>query len=140
MALKSPEAVLRNALITNSAVQALVNGRIYPLRYVGPTPIQLPIIIWRRARVLRNITMAGLPGGEPRVTVEFYIYGTTYEGARDLADKCRRVLDGFGGEFDNTVVRQTFLEDEADDLVEIEGAENSLYVVRQQYDLFWTES
>jgi hypothetical protein len=86
------------------------------------------------------MTMAGVPGGEPRVTVEFYIYAETYETARDLADRCRRVLDGFGGTFENTEVRQAFLEDEADDLVDVEGAENSLYVVRQTYDLFWTES
>jgi hypothetical protein len=31
------------------------------------------------------------------------------------------------------------LMDEADDLVEIDGAENSLYLVRQTYDLFWVE-
>ena len=139
MALKSPEAVLRNALVTNVDVQALISGRIYPLRYVGPSPIQFPLIIWRRARVLRDIGMNG-PTGQPRVTVEMYVYGTTYEAARDLADKCRRVLDGFSGSFDNTEVRQVSLMDEADDLVEIDGAENSLYLVQQTYDLFWVEN
>jgi hypothetical protein len=139
MALKSPEAVLRNALISDADVQALVNGRIYPLRYVGPSPIQFPIIIWRRARVLREMAMSG-PVGLPKVTVELYVYGVTYEAARDLADKCRRVLDGFAGSLDNTEVRQSFLVDEADDLVEIDGAENSLYLVRQTYDLFWLEN
>jgi hypothetical protein len=139
MALKSPEAVLRNALISDADVQALVSGRIYPLRYVGPSPIQFPIIIWRRARVLREMAMSG-PVGLPKVTVELYVYGVTYEAARDLADKCRRVLDGFAGSFDNTEVRQSFLVDEADDLVEIDGAENSLYLVRQTYDLFWLET
>ena len=139
MALKSPEAVLRNALVTNADVQALISGRIYPLRYVGPSPIQFPLIIWRRARVLRDIGMNG-PTGQPRVTVEMYVYGSTYEAARDLADKCRRVLDGFSGSFDNTEVRQVSLMDEADDLVEIDGAENSLYLVQQTYDLFWLEN
>jgi hypothetical protein len=139
MALKSPEAVLRNALISDTDVQALVNGRIYPLRYVGPSPIQFPIIIWRRARVLREMAMSG-PVGLPKVTVELYVYGVTYEAARDLADKCRRVLDGFAGSLDNTEVRQSFLVDEADDLVEIDGAENSLYLVRQTYETFWLET
>ena len=139
MALKSPEAVLRNALISDTDVQALVNGRIYPLRYVGPSPIQFPIIIWRRARVLREMAMSG-PVGLPKVTVELYVYGATYEAARDLADKCRRVLDGFAGSLDNTEVRQSFLVDEADDLVEIDGAENSLYLVRQTYETFWLET
>jgi hypothetical protein len=139
MALKSPEAVLRNALISDTDVQALVSGRIYPLRYVGPSPIQFPIIIWRRARVLREMAMSG-PVGLPKVTVELYVYGVTYEAARDLADKCRRVLDGFAGSLDNTEVRQSFLVDEADDLVEIDGAENSLYLVRQTYETFWLET
>ena len=139
MALKSPEAVLRNALISDTDVQALIGGRIYPLRYVGPSPIQFPIIIWRRARVLREMAMSG-PVGLPKVTVELYVYGATYEAARDLADKCRRVLDGFAGTFDNTEVRRSLLMDEADDLVEIDGAENSLYLVRQTYDLLWLEN
>ena len=139
MALKSPEAVLRNALVTNADVQALISGRIYPLRYVGPSPIQFPLIIWRRARVLREVGMNG-PLGLPRVTVELYVYGTTYEATRDLADKCRRVLDGFAGVLDHTEVRQVSMMDEADDLVEIDGAENSLYLVRQTYDLFWVEN
>ncbi len=139
MALKSPEAVLRNALISDTDVQALLGGRIYPLRYVGPSPIQFPIIIWRRARVLREMAMSG-PVGLPKVTVELYVYGATYEAARDLADKCRRVLDGFAGSLDNTEVRQSFLVDEADDLVEIDGAENSLYLVRQTYETFWLET
>ena len=139
MALKSPEAVMRNALVTNADVQALISGRIYPLRYVGPAPIQFPLIIWRRARVLRDVGMNG-PTGLPRVTVELYVYGTTYETARDLADKSRRVLDGFAGSLDNTEVRLVSLMDEADDLVEIDGAETSLYLVRQTYDLFWVEN
>lgn len=139
MALKSPEAILRNALVSNEEVQALIGGRIYPLRYVGTSAIEFPLIIWRRARVLREMAMSG-PVGLPRVTVELYVYGTTYETARDLADKCRRVLDGFAGVLDNTEVRQVSLMDEADDLVEIEGAENSLYLVRQTYDLFWVEN
>lgn len=140
MSLKSPEAVLRNALVTDASVQTIVNGRIYPLRYTGSSKIQFPLIIWRRARVLRNLTMSGLPGGEPRVTVELHHYGATYESVRELADACRRVLDGYAGSFNNTEVRQVSLEDEADDLVDVEGAEDSLYVVRQQYDLFWLES
>lgn len=139
MSLKSPEAVLRNALVTNADVQALISGRIYPLRYTGPSKIEFPIVVWRRARILRIPTMGG-PAGLPKVTVEMNFYGSTYESARDLADKARRVLDGYAGSFNNVVVEQSTLEDESDDLVEVEGSEASLYVVRQQYDVFWQES
>ena len=139
MSLKSPEAVLRSALVGNADVSALVAGRIYPLRYVGPQPVQFPIIIWRRSGVLRDQTL-GAPMGVPRLTVEFYIYATTYETARDLADKCRRVLDGYGGTVDNVQVKQVALTDESDDLVEQEGAETSLYSVRQSYEIRWQET
>jgi hypothetical protein len=60
--------------------------------------------------------------------------------ARDLADKCRRVLDGYAGSIDNTEVRQATLEDESDDIVDQEGAETSIYSVRQEYDIFWVEN
>ena len=139
MALKSPEAVLRNALVSSQSVQALISGRIYPLRYVGPAPIQFPLIIWRRAGITRTASLT-LPGGVPKVVMELLIYATTYNAARDLADKCRKVLDGYAGSFDNTEVRQATLEDESDDLVDQEGAENSIYVVRQEYNIFWVEN
>ena len=139
MPLKSPEAVLRSALVGSTAVNALISGRIYPLRYVGPQPVQYPLIIWRRARIQRVPTMTG-PAGLPRVTMELHIYALTYNAARDLADKCRKVLDGYAGSIDNTEVRQATLEDESDDLVDQEGAETSIYTVRQQYDIFWVEN
>jgi hypothetical protein len=41
---------------------------------------------------------------------------------------------------DNTEVKQTALIDEADDLVEVEGAESPLYVVKQTYDIWWQET
>jgi hypothetical protein len=137
--LKSPEAVLRNALVANADVQALIAGRIYPLRYVGGPAIQFPLLLWRRARILRTPTLTG-PGGMPRVTMELYVYATDYYTARDLADKCRRVLDGYAGSVENVEVRQATLEDEVDDIVEQEGAEVPIYSVRQTYDIFWVES
>lgn len=139
MPLKSPEAVLRSALVGNTAVNAIIAGRIYPLRYVGPQPMQFPLIIWRRSGIIREQTLAA-PMGVPRVTVEFFIYGTSYESVRDLADKCRTVLDGYGGTVENVVVKQVALTDEDDDLVPVEGAETSLYTVRQQYEIWWQET
>ena len=136
--MKSPEAVLRNALLTDPAVAAIVGFRIYPMRYVGPSPVQLPLIIWRRARILREQTL-GSPMGVPRATVEFYLYAESYSAVRNLADKCRARLDGYGGTFHNTHVEQASLEDESDDLVTLEGAETSLYSVLQTYDIRWQE-
>jgi hypothetical protein len=137
--MKSPEFVLRTALVNSTAVNSLIGGRIYPLRYVGPQRITYPLLIWRRARIERQQAF-NAPVGVPRVTMELFAYGETYEAARDLADKCRVVLDGYGGTVDNTEVKQTALIDEADDLVEVEGAESPLYTVKQTYDIWWQET
>jgi hypothetical protein len=77
----------------------------------------------------------------PRVTVEYGIYGTTYEQARDVADRMRVILDGYGGTVDNTTVNQTSLENESDDFVTLAGADlPPVYQVTQTYDVWWQES
>lgn len=78
--------------------------------------------------------------GMPRVSVEYSIYGTTYEQARELADAMRVVLDGYGGTADNTEVKQTSLEDESDDFAQLAGADlPPVYQVTQRYDVWWNE-
>ena len=137
MPLKSPEAVLRSALIAAPAVSALVGNRIYPV--LAPATAALPLVTWRRSGVQREQTL-GLPMGMPRVSVEYSIYGTTYEQARELADSMRVVLDGYGGTADNTTVKQASLEDESDDFVTLAGADlPPVYQVTQRYDCWWSE-
>lgn len=136
--MKSPEAVLRNALITTTAVSSLVGSRVYPI--LAPASAAMPFVTYRRAGIQRQQTLAG-PAGVPKVTVEIDIYATTYEGARDAADRCRRVLDGYGGSLDNTEVKQTSLENEQDDFVTLAGSDlPPVYSVKQTYDVLWQES
>lgn len=79
--------------------------------------------------------------GMPVTTVEYSIFGTTYEQARDVADAMRAVLDGYGGTANNTEVKQTSLEQESDDFVTLAGAElPPAFQITQQYDTFWIES
>lgn len=79
--------------------------------------------------------------GVPRVTVEYNILGTTYEQTRDVADAMRVVLDGYGGTVDNTQIRQTSLENESDDFVELAGADlPRVYQITQTYDIWWQEA
>ncbi len=76
----------------------------------------------------------------PRVSVEYSIYGTTYEEARRVSDAMRLVLDGYGGSSDNTEVKQASLEDESDDFVQLAGADlPPVYQVTQRYDVWWSE-
>jgi hypothetical protein len=137
MSLKSPEAVLRTAMVGNTAVTSLVSSRIYPV--LAPASAALPFVTWRRSGIDREQTLGG-PMGMPRVSVEYSIYGTTYEEARQVADAMRRVLDGYGGTSDNTEVKQSSLEDESDDFVQLAGADlPPVYQVTQRYDVWWIE-
>lgn len=136
--LKSPESVLRSALVTDLFVAMLVGTRIYPV--LAPATAPMPLITWRRSGIQREQTL-GKPAGMPRVTVEYSIYGTTYENAREIADAMRAVLDGYGGASGTTTVNQTSLETESDDFVTLAGADlPPVYQITQSYDVWWQEN
>lgn len=138
MAVKSPEAVLRSALVGATAVTSIVGTRVYPV--LAPASADLPFVTWRRQAIRREQTLS-VPMGVPRVSVEYSIYGTTYEQARETADAMRVVLDGYGGTSDNVTVKQTSLEDESDDFVTLAGADlPPVYRITQTYDLLWQET
>lgn len=138
MPLKSPEAVLRSALTASTAITTLIEARIYPV--LAPASAALPLVTWRRSGIQREQTL-GKPSGMPRVTVEYSIYGTTYENAREIADAMRLVLDGYGGTNGTTTVNQTSLENESDDFVTLAGADlPPVYQITQSYDVWWQES
>jgi hypothetical protein len=136
--MKSPESVLRHALMTSTTVAILVGTRVFPV--LAPTTAALPFITYRRTGIRRAQTL-GSPLGTPQVSIDFDVYATTYEGARDLASRCRSVLDGYGGSFDNTEVKQTSLENEQDDFVQLAGAEMPpVYSVKLSFDCWWQET
>lgn len=137
MSFKSPEKVLLNALVSATSVTSVVGTRIYPL--LAPSSSALPFVTWRRTGIERFQTI-GSPGGVPRVSVDYTIIATTYNQAREAADAMRRVLDGYGGSLDNTVVEQVSLENEIDDFVTLAGADQPpSYTVTQSYDVWWRE-
>lgn len=136
--MKSPEAVLRHALLTDTLVAIAVGTRVSSL--LAPASAAMPFITYRRAGIQRQQTLAS-PSGVPKVTVELDIYAATYEAARDVADRVRARLDGYGGIFDNTEVKQTSLENEQDDFVQLAGADlPPVYSVKQTYDVLWQET
>jgi hypothetical protein len=138
MSFKSPEGVLRQALIDNATVAAEVGNRIYPV--LAPSSSALPFITYRRVGIQREQTLSA-PMGVPRVTVEMGCLATTYEAARELADAVRQVLDGYGGTADNTEVKQVHLDNELDDFVQLTGSDlPPVYQVTQTYDVWWQET
>lgn len=138
MSLKSPEAVLRAALVGDATLLAKIGTRIYPV--IAPASASLPFLTWRRAGIQRAQTL-GLPMGVPRLSVEYNIYAATYESARDVADRMRVVLDGYGGTVDNVTVKQTSLEQENDDFVSLAGAEMPpAFQITMVFDVWWQET
>jgi len=142
--MKSPEAVLRAALVGNATFSALAGTKVFPVLApetdAAGNKVGLPFVTWRRSAIRRQQTL-GAPMGMPITSVEFNVFGSTYEQAREVADAMRSVLDGYGGTVNNTEVKQTSLEQESDDFVTLAGAElPPAYQITQQYDVFWIES
>jgi len=136
--MKSPEAVVRAALVASASVSAIVGSRIYPI--LAPQTAALPLIIWRRSGIERQHSLSG-PIGTPTVSLEMQLLATTYEQARELADKVRLVLDGYGGTLNNTEVKHVYLDQEADDFVQLAGGDlPPVYQVTQTYQIIWQET
>lgn len=135
--MKSPETVLRSALVSDPAVSGMVGSRVYPL--LAPKSAVLPFVTWRRAGITREHTLAG-PMGMPNVSVEVQSFASTYEDVRKLADVVRKVLDGYGGTVNNVEVRNVSLENESDDFVQLAGGDlPPVYQVTQTFNVLWQE-
>ena len=139
MSVKSPERVLADALFSEPAVADIVGDRVYPV--IAPASAAVPFITWRRQSVQRETTLSG-PSGIANVTLAVDMYATTYEGVRELADRCRATLDGFSGGLGNWIsVSYVSLLSESDGFVQLAGGElPSVYSVTQTYTIFWQES
>lgn len=138
MPLKSPEAVVRNRLVTTTAVTAIVSTRVYPV--IAPATAALPFITWRRVAVTRGQSLSG-PTGTPTVSLSLDIFAETYESARDIADECRKSLDGWGGTHENTTVANVSLDNESDGFAQLAGGDlPPVYTVNQIYGILWQES
>jgi hypothetical protein len=138
MSVKSPERLIGDALVAAPAVAEIVGDRVYPV--IAPASAAIPFVTWRRQAVQREATLSG-PAGIATVTLAVDMYATTYEGVRELADRCRAVLDGFGGTLGNWIsVRNVSLLSESDGFVQLAGGElPAVYSVTQTYTILWQE-
>ena len=136
--MKAPERLIGDALVAAPAVAELIGDRVYPV--IAPASAAIPFVVWRRQAVQRESTLAG-PSGVATVTLAVDMYATTYEGVRELADRCRVVLDGFGGELGNWIsVRNVSLLSESDGFVQLAGGDlPPVYSVTQTYTILWQE-
>jgi hypothetical protein len=137
--MKSPERLLADELKSDPAVAEIVGDRVYPV--LAPASAAIPFITWRRQAVQREMTLSG-PLGMPTVTLAVDMYAETYEAVRELADRCRATLDGFGGSLGNFIsVRNVSLLNESDGFVQLAGGDlPPVYSVTQTYTIIWQET
>jgi hypothetical protein len=139
MALKSPEAAIRSALVADASVARLLGTRIYPV--IAPASAAAPFATYRRSAVQRSQSLAG-PTGVTTVLLALDLYAESYESVRELADVCRVALDGYGGvTADSVLVSNVSLDNEADGFAQLAGGEAPpLYSVSQTYSILWQET
>lgn len=131
------ETAIRNQLINDAALSAIVSSRVYPV--IAPVSADLPWIVFKRTGVRREGTLSN-PAGVPTVTLEIATFAMSYEDAREIADLVRLVLDGYGGTTDNVEIKQVSLENELDDFVQLGSDSLPVFQVTQNFDVIWQEN
>jgi len=103
------EEALNTVLEANSAVVALVSGRIYPV--LAPEPPQYPFIAYTLASET-NYSAMGTDAGTLRRRYQFDCYDKTATGASNLADAVKAALLRYRGTVNytggSTVIRDIF--------------------------------
>lgn len=137
--LKSPEQAAARALIADPAVAMVLGQRIWPV--IAPASASLPFATWRRTGVTRSQGLSG-PIGATSVQLAVDVFATTYEEAREAADRIRSVLDGWGGQVTDYVsVRNVSLDIESDGFVQLAGGDlPPVYQVTQSLSILWQET
>jgi len=137
--LKSPEQAAARALVADPAVAMILGQRIWPV--IAPASASLPFATWRRTGVSRSQGLSG-PTGATSVQLAVDVFSTTYEEAREAADRIRSVLDGWGGQVTDYVsVRNVSLENESDGFVQLAGGDlPPVYQVTQSFSILWQET
>jgi propanediol dehydratase large subunit len=80
---------IRPLLTADSAVQAMISGRVYPEQ--APEGAQAPFIVYSIVSNSPSDSKNGTPIDEAQV--EVFSINTTYANTNDLADKVRAALD-----------------------------------------------
>lgn len=136
--MKSPEAAIRNLLISNDDARALFEERIYPV--IAPMSATYPFVIYKRTGIQRESTVNG-PMGTPTVNLDMTVIDATYESARFAADTIRLILDQYAGIVGDVYLQQVSVQNEADDFVQLGGSEMPpSYSVTLSLDVLWMET
>lgn len=87
----SLETGLREVLINNAGVTALVKKRVYP--EIMPQDVTYPAITYERVSTVRNQHLSGVDEFT-QVRVQVDCWDDSYSGVKALADAVKSALDG----------------------------------------------
>ena len=106
----SIEAALFTIVTGDVAIAALIGDRMVPVIKSGDT---YPLVRFQKIDGRRDRTLSG-PNGLALPRFQLDSWATTYDAARDLADKLRLVLDGYDGTVGGVRLLSVVIEDERD--------------------------
>ena len=99
------ESALRTFVIAGSDVTALIGSRMYPLKM--PQSPTMPLLVYQRISGPREHDADGAAGiANPRIQID--AWAATYTGAKDLATKVRKRIDGYSGDVGSPAVDVVF--------------------------------
>ncbi len=134
----SPEYALRNRLIADATVVALIGTRIYPRRL--PQNPQLPAVTYSRVRGT-SVTGHTGPSGYAAARLQFDSWAVTDLAARNLSGALKLRLNGFKG-FVSGVTFHHVLFDSDQDLdedVPVANGTRGLYRNSAEYQVAFAE-
>lgn len=129
-------AEIKDRLLANAALKATIGDRVYGLR--APETVRLPFIIVTQDSKVPIDKLNGVTGTY-FCTYSVSIYGEVPDHNATLAALVRTQLNGW---IDNTSGKtiRSFLENEADVIVEIEGTELEINRIEQSYEMSYAEA
>jgi Protein of unknown function (DUF3168) len=107
--MKDIRLAFRQLLISNTAVNAICQGRIYPVKL--PQGVRAPSLVYFRITDFSNYHYLG-DAGLQRIYMQLDSWGEHADAAVSLADAAHDCLSGFTG-------RQTYIPNGANDFVDI---------------------
>lgn len=136
----SPERHIHLRITSSPRVARLVGFNVYSIAV--PKDAEFPLIVYKRANVARETALTG-PLFRPMVSIQFGCWARDYDGARELADEVRLLLDGYIGTLANATIQDMRLISEVDDFLEptVQGSQlPAAYEVRQMYQVRWQDA
>jgi hypothetical protein len=102
---------IHSILTSDASVQALVNGRVWPMR--AEQAEGWPFVTYQVIDGQPSNTDKGTSGLDYD-TYQVSCFAETYRGVNDLSEKVRTALDGYSGTVDGVKIGHCFYEDKND--------------------------